>query len=238
MHAAIGAVNAGFRPIHVIAATGQLSPYEPAANSAAQILFEAALGDKVQLHLDVQRTSTAITVLIHVGNNSRLLFSRASPYELRLEHVLAVLNPSPTASRSFLHISGYVLFDPSRTLVAQEVLRRSQELGITTVVDVVPHRIYMRLSESEFTQVTSNADILISDKHTLARLFRLDADICDVVHDLPYRADLIVFDGASYAIRMQGQPILHGDVPRKAGPQRGSQDQFAMSLLARHFEGN
>lgn len=238
MHAAVGAVNAGFQPINVIAAAGQFGPYEQGATSNFRNLFEAALGDNVQLHLDVQPASIAITVLIHVGDDSRLLFSGESPYKLRLEHVLAVLNPTPTASRSFLYMSGYVLFDPRRTHVAQKVLRHSKELGITTVVDIVPHRIYTRISESKFIQMTESAQILISDVNTLARLFQLDSNGGNIVHDLPLRTDLIVYDGDRYTIRAQGLPIVNGDFPRKVGPQRGTKDQFAMSLLVTHFVGN
>jgi len=190
--------------------------------------------DGVQLHLDMQETSVAITVLVHVGTTSRLLFSRPSPYALRLDYVQDVLHATRTATPSFLYMSGYVLFDKGRTSEAIAVLQYAQELGFTTVLDVVPHHIYRRVSAMEFTELTRHVNVLISAGPTLARLFQ--HDIKDLLN-LPIRSDLIFFNDGRFSIRREGWAPVSGPGPTHEGPWRGVHDRFAMELLATHFGG-
>ena len=229
LHAAVGAVAAGFHPIHVLAGMGQFGSV-----GNAGVIEKLFATDGVEFHLDEQQTSIAITVLVHVGTTSRLLFSRPSPYALRLEHVKEVLNATRTGLSGFLYLSGYVLFDKQRTSVAREVLRYAQDSGLTTVLDVVPHRIYSRVTASEFIQLTQHVNVLISGAPTLARIFRHDAK--DLLH-LPVESDLIFFDDGHFTVRRSGSTPVTGPGPTHEGPWRGVHDRFAMGLLATHFGG-
>jgi sugar/nucleoside kinase (ribokinase family) len=128
------------------------------------------------LHSRVQ-SPTGKAIILRDSSDIRLLINNKQ----NANHLLALddidQNSTAIKSSSVLYISGYAIseLDVPRykaTLRAMECARSSHKCPVI-VFDVVPHRIYEKISFDEFRKQTQNVDILVSEVATIRRFLQL-----------------------------------------------------------------
>jgi sugar/nucleoside kinase (ribokinase family) len=83
------------------------------------------------------------------------------------------------ASCQVLYVSGYCVSDPTlprfdAALKAMKYAKQqNSEQGPSVIFDVVPHKIYEKVTFDEFLAITQNVDILISEVTTIRRFLGL-----------------------------------------------------------------
>jgi sugar/nucleoside kinase (ribokinase family) len=117
----------------------------------------------------IMRDSADIRLLINNKQNANQLLSLDDVEE----------HKDDIASCQVLYVSGYCISDVTTprfqaTLKAMEYAKQVNTPNApVTVFDVVPHRIYEKMTFDEFLSYTKNVDILISEVSTMRRFLNL-----------------------------------------------------------------
>jgi sugar/nucleoside kinase (ribokinase family) len=122
---------------------------------------------------------TGKAIIMRDASDIRLLINNKqnANQQLSLEDIEEHKNN--IASCQILYISGYCISDSAvprfqATLKAMEYAKQANHQSSPVVVfDVVPHRIYEKMTFDEFLSYTKNVDILISEVSTMRRFLGL-----------------------------------------------------------------
>jgi sugar/nucleoside kinase (ribokinase family) len=174
-----------------------------AGNDGSAQLVRAALGrDSVRVELELVDAPTG-TVVAVVGDNAQraMLTDRGANSLLSESFVMSQL----TDSFEHLHVSGYLLLDPSTRAVAVSALALARSRGATTSIDVCSVAPLRVLTPHVFLEAAIGATFLFANEEEALTLSGQD-DAASALEFLATRFDeVVVTRGATGAMAARGE---------------------------------
>ena len=203
---------------------------------AAGRIFEEALRDAdVATHLySSDRPTGTVVSLVEPDGQRSMLSDRGANSTLDAAHVDAVLD----LPFDHVHVSGYLLFDPSLRAIGTRALERAIERGVTSSVDVCSVGPLIRTTPRVFFEAAGSATTLLANEAEATALTACaDAELA--LEALAERfAEVVVTRGAKGADGARGEQRFHADARAlKVLDTTGAGDAAAGAYLGARLNG-
>lgn len=173
-----------------------------AGNDGSAALVRAAL-EQAGVHVDfefVDAPTGTVVAIVGVSGQRAMLTDRGANSHLSESFVMSNL----TDPFEHLHVSGYLLLDPSTRAVAMSALAHATSRGSTTSIDVCSVAPLQVLTPEVFLEVTNGATYLFANEEEALVLSGHD-DAASALDFLARRFDeVLVTRGATGAIAARG----------------------------------
>jgi len=177
VHAAVGAVDAGFRRVSIIGKVGCTNEaHEP--DIAAAVIDGYLQGFHIErLFSRVGLASTGIAVMSYLADNTCLVtYDRGANEMLCVDDITASMRECITSS-DVVFVSGYTFLHPTCAEAVMTLMDIANTHGKLVVVDVVPHKLYTVVDPELFRRYTYSAHVLVAELSTIQRFLTSDGGV-------------------------------------------------------------
>lgn len=179
---ATAAITCGFEEVSLISKVGLDRSGQP--DMPAQSILNKLKQKGVHALLSGDsNVPTGTDIIIYFGENERVIIAD-NRSEVSFNEDDITREMLETAGNSeILFVSGYTLLSQRPATAVARLMKEAQKQQRLVVLDVVPHKIYKRVTHAEFREYTQSVNVLISEVNTLRRLFPAVAQYDDLALD-------------------------------------------------------
>jgi len=190
-----------------------------------------AAGVECVLAVDSGAATCVVVVVVDAAGNRTMLPDRGASAQLRADDLDRVV----LAGAAHLHVSGYVLLDPSSRAAGRAALAAARDAGLTTSVD--PQAAALLSDVDQFLADVSGVDLLLPNADEL-RVLTGSPDIAGAASLLDHVRVIAATDGANGAAWLDSAGIVRAAAPETpCVDPTGCGDAFNAGLLAAWLAG-
>lgn len=215
-------------PVALVARIGD----DLVGRGAVEELRDRGVDTRVRIDFD-HPTGTCI-VLVEPGGERTMLPDRGANLHL----TPGDLPDDLFVAGAHLHLSGYVLLDPSGRDAGLAALSLARERGMTISVDPASEAPLRACPPSAFLEMVRGVDLLLPNLDEARALTGLDDPSAAAEALLPYTREAVVKFGPGGAVWTDGTEVVRVEAPVvDALDTTGAGDAFAAGLLAARYAG-